>query len=89
MKQHNTLLNKIILLIILSIAAGMLSFLPQANSKQKELSKNSLKIQENDQKDTINCINPANSEISTLTEAQKNKIAPQECLYLGCNGFNF
>lgn len=80
--------DKLILLVILAITAGFLFQLPQDNTKQKGLNGYSLKEEKND-KNAINCASDIKSDLSLITENSKNRVAPNECLFLGCSGFSY
>lgn len=81
--------DKLVLLFILSIAAGFLFLLPQVNTKQEKLSENTTKTKDNLDKNNISCDNITNSELSSITDNDKLKKIQDSCLFVGCSGFNF
>lgn len=90
MNETTTLKNKLILLVILSLAAGVIiTFSPENNPKQINLAQNSNKTKDNlDNKNAINCYDNYNSELSMITKNQKVKTT-DSCLFVGCSGFSF
>jgi hypothetical protein len=88
MQSKDQVKNKIIILFILTLAAGFLFLLPQDNTKQKHLSEYN-KTRDKAQDNAINCENNSNTDLSKILESDVQKVSPQSCLFVGCNGFTY
>lgn len=88
-KSSATIKDKIILLLILSLAAGFLFLLPQNNTKHNKLSENTPNTKANGDKNAIDCERDTKSDLSAITDNERLKKIQDSCLFVGCSGFNY
>ncbi len=79
--------NKILLLIILSLAAGALILSPYNKDATNNVKHTISKTTDNNNI-KINCETPK-KELSRAVGEKNAKFAPDSCLYVGCNGFTY
>ena len=89
MKNSLNLKNKLVVLILLTSALGMISLFPNNKTGDNKLTDKS-NLQENNigSKTSINC-DDYKSDLSMISENQKENNSPDSCLFIGCSGFNF
>ena len=80
--------DKLILLIILSLAAGFFLLQPYDGATNNQAVQSASKTINNKDSIDFSCNNPG-SEISKIIDEQEIKLAPQNCLYEGCSGFTY
>lgn len=80
--------DKLILLIILSIAAGFFLLQPYNGTTNNKTIQSVNKTIDNNNASQFSCNNPG-SEISKIIDEQEIQLAPQDCLYEGCSGFTY
>jgi hypothetical protein len=77
-----------ILLILLTLAAGSNNSWSSNKSERDNIAKSRIKA--NDQKniDLFDC-DYSNTNLSMILDKEVENIAPQTCLFVGCNGLTF
>jgi hypothetical protein len=80
--------DKLILLIILSLAAGFFLFQSLDGTTSSKIVQSASKTINSKDTAQFSCNNPG-SEISKIIDEQKIQLAPQDCLYEGCSGFTY
>lgn len=85
MEEQASFKNKLLILLILSIAAGLISIAPINNIQKKDLVQKSPNDQEKNNKNLTKC--NYDKELSSIVANQNEENAPNSCLYMGCGGF--
>lgn len=89
MKNSLSFKNKLIFITIFAAALGITSLLPNNSPQGKESTQESdLTKNKSDSKSALTC-DEYKSDLSVITQNQKENIASNSCLFIGCSGFNF
>lgn len=80
--------NKILLLMILAIAAGIILVLPQKNTTSKKTAQPTAQVNQKQNKETFNCDKP-NKAVAKVLDQNEIDLGEKTCLYVGCGGFTY